>query len=73
MTRAELKKQALGRLRLSLRPADLARAGQIADEVLMPYLKRDETEHDGKKVVAFNFGPHSVMWLERKIRERLKL
>lgn len=76
MTREEAKRQALGRLKLSLRPAQLDLAGQIADEILEPMAKRDNTMVDGLdgkllKVRPFNYGPAEVLALERAIRRRM--
>jgi hypothetical protein len=73
MTREQLKTQALGRLKLSLRPDLIKKASVIADEILEPYKKRDEAEYDGKKGEPYRFDGNAVLWLERKIRERLKL
>jgi hypothetical protein len=50
MTRDEVKKQALGRLKLSMSLQLLAQADQIADEILAPMKKRDETVVDGKSL-----------------------
>ena len=75
MTREEAKKQALGRLKLSMRAdllemrADLLeQAGQVADEILQPI-----DERDSKAKLPYNYGPADVLSLERAIRRRLKL
>jgi hypothetical protein len=73
MTREQVKKQALARLRITLRPNLLEKADRAADLILEPYKKRDETEVDGKRIESYNFQWLSVLWLERKIREMLKI
>ena len=73
MTRDEVKKQALTRLKLSLRPDLMEKATVAADETLEPFKRRDETEVGGNKLAPYNFEYRTVLWLERKIREKLKL
>ena len=68
MTREEAKKQALGRLKLSMRADLLEQAGQVADEILKPL-----DERDSKAKLPYNYGPADVLSLDRAIRRRLKL
>jgi hypothetical protein len=51
----------------------MEKATVAADETLEPFKRRDETEVGGNKLAPYNFEYRTVLWLERKIREKLKL
>lgn len=74
MTIAELKRQSLGRLKLSLSPERLQIAEETADEVLKPYVERDRKAKELKiSMASYDFTSQSVLWLEREIRRRMAL
>lgn len=74
MTIAELKRQSLGRLKLSLSPERLQIAEETADEVLKPYVERDREAKELKiSMASYDFTSQSVLWLEREIRRRMAL
>ena len=71
MNRDELKKQAIGRLKLTFNPELFEIASGIADRVLEPYKARDEAKNNEKTVRPYRFDAQSVLWLERKIRQEM--
>ena len=76
MNRQELRTQASRRLSVGRQFNDQDKAGiaTAMDHILAPYVERDEKAQKAEpKQAPYNFEPKSVIWLERAVRQRLKL
>ena len=74
MNRQELRSQAMRRLSIGKTYSDQTK-GLIAaamDTILKPYEERDQKAAD-RKQAPYNFNAQAVTWLERAVRQRVKL